>query len=123
MATNQISSSVEKEFNYINPSEQMRMVRGYAIISKGDVPQRIDKNTFSIHSQNNKGDYIVKIGKVSSCTCPDFKERKRNCKHIHAVKFFLELNNKIKIEHRGIVSEKGLVHIVNLKIQLDMVRE
>ena len=32
-------------------SEKMRVVRGYAIISKGDVPQKVDDNTFTIPSQ------------------------------------------------------------------------
>jgi hypothetical protein len=35
-------------WNNIKPSEQMRQVRGYAIISKGDVPIRIHDNTFNI---------------------------------------------------------------------------
>ena len=40
----------------------MRVVRGYAIISKGDVPKKIDENTYSIPSQNGNGEYTITIG-------------------------------------------------------------
>lgn len=77
----QVNPVEDKELRYKNPSEQMRVVRGYAIISKGDTPTRIDEKTFSIPSQNNNGNYTVKIGRKCSCTCPDFKERKKCHKH------------------------------------------
>ena len=96
----------KENFNKQNPSEQMRMVRGYAIISKGDVPKKIDKNTYSIASQNNNGTYTVIVGKKYTCSCPDFTDRQKDCKHIHAVKFYLEFNNKVQIQHKGVVSEK-----------------
>src|SRR3989344_2666652 len=95
-----------KELSYKNPSEQMRMVRGYAIISKGDVPQRIDARTFSTPSQNGNGTYIVSIGRKCQCSCPDFQGRKMDCKHIHAVRFYLDFNKKVKTENKGIVMEK-----------------
>ncbi len=89
-----------------NASEQMRAVRGYAIISKGDVPKKIDENTFTIPSQNGNGEYTIKKGAKWKCTCPDHKERKMDCKHIHAVKFYLDFNNKVKVENKGIVKQK-----------------
>ena len=89
-----------------NPSEQMRVVRGYAIISKGDMPKRIDDKTFTIPSQNGNGEYTVTTGKKFTCSCPDFNERKMDCKHIHALKFYLDFNNKVKIENKGIVEHK-----------------
>ena len=98
----------KEQFNKQIPSEQMRMVRGYAIISKGDVPKQIDKNTYSIASQNGNGEYIVKMGKICSCSCPDNTDRKKDCKHIHAIRFYSEFNNKVKIENKGIVSEKRI---------------
>jgi len=103
----------DKELRYKNPSEQMRVVRGYAIISKGDTPQRIDAKTFSIPSQNNNGNYTVTIGKKYTCTCPDFKERKKDCKHIHAVRFYLEFNQKVKTENKGTVKTKILCPYCN----------
>ena len=107
MVGNQISPNmVKEELKFKNASEQMRVVRGYAIISKGDVPTRIDAKTFSIPSQHDNGEYTVTIGKKPTCTCPDFKERKKDCKHIHAVKFYLDFNNKVKTENKGIVNEK-----------------
>lgn len=87
-------------------SEQMRVVRGYAIISKGDTPKQIDKYTYEIPSQNNNGIYTVTNKNGWKCNCPDFKNRKKYCKHIHAIKFFLELNKRVKIENKGKVSNK-----------------
>jgi len=112
MVGNQISPQGQnKGINYKNfaektASEQMRVVRGYAIISKGDIPERVDENTFLIPSQNNNGKYTVTKGKKWKCTCPDFKDRKRDCKHIHATKFYLEFNQKVRVENAGIVSQK-----------------
>ena len=88
------------------PSEQMREVRGYAIISKGDTPKKISKNTFTIPSQAGNGDYTITMKPKPACTCPDFEKRQKECKHIHAVKFYLDFNNKVKTENKGIVSEK-----------------
>lgn len=88
------------------PSERMRAVRGYAIISKGDIPQKINKNTFTISSQNGNGNYTIKTGRKFTCTCPDFEKRKLDCKHIYAVKFFIDFNGKVKLENKGIIKEK-----------------
>jgi transposase-like protein len=93
-------------WNNQKASEQMRQVRGYAIISKGDIPTRINDNTFKILSQNGNGEYTIKIGAKSTCTCPDYAERKKDCKHIHAVKFYLDFHNKIKAENKGRVAKR-----------------
>ncbi len=95
-----------KYTNNKNPSEKMREVRGYAIISKGDTPKKIGKNKFSIPSQSGKGNYTITMEKRPICTCPDFQNRGVDCKHIHAVRFYLDFNNKVKIENKGIVTEK-----------------
>jgi len=92
--------------NNKRPSEQMREVRGYAIISKGDTPNKISKDTFTIPSQRGEGNYTITIGNKTTCTCPDFENRKKDCKHIHAVRFYLDFNNKVKTQNKGIVSEK-----------------
>ena len=88
--------------------QKIREVRGYAIISKGDTPKQINKNTFEVPSQNGDNVYIVTMGKKASCTCPDFEKRQADCKHIHAVRFYLDFNNKIKTQNKGIVAEKQL---------------
>lgn len=114
MTSSQVSPNVDvKEFGYKNPSEQMRVVRGYAIISKGDTPKRIDAKTFTIPSQNGNGEYTVKIGKKYSCSCPDFQDRKKDCKHIHAVRFYLDFNKKVKIENKGIVKQRSFCPYCN----------
>jgi len=92
--------------NQKNASEKMREVRGYAIISKGDTPKKIGKDTFIIPSQNGNGEYTVTMKGKPTCTCPDFEKRQKECKHIHAVKFYLDFNRKVKTENKGIVSEK-----------------
>ena len=98
-----------------NASEQMRAVRGYAIISKGDVPKKVDENTFTIPSQNGNGEYTIKRGAKWKCTCPDHKERKMDCKHIHAVRFYLDFNKKVKIENKGVVGQRTLCMYCNSK--------
>ncbi len=87
---------VSKEFKYKNTSEQMRVVRGYAIISKGDMPKKIGKETFEVPSQNGNGIYTVTKNGKWECTCPDFEKRHKDCKHIHAVKLYFNLKEKIR---------------------------
>src|SRR3989338_6048193 len=87
-------------------SEKMREVRGYAIISKGDTPQQIGKNAFSIPSQQGNGSYTITMGSKPSCTCPDFQSRQMPCKHIHAVRFYLDFNRKVKTENKGFVADR-----------------
>jgi len=87
-------------------SEKMREVRGYAIISKGDTPQKVGKDTFTIPSQQGNGEYTINMKPTLSCTCPDFVGRGKDCKHIHAVRFYLDFNNKVKTENKGLVAEK-----------------
>ncbi len=79
-----------------NASEQMRVVRGYAIISKGDTPKEIAKETYTLPSQSGNGEYTITKNGKWKCTCPDFEKRKMDCKHIHAVKFTITFQKKIK---------------------------
>jgi len=89
-----------------NTQEKLREVRGYAIISKGDTPLLTGKNMFTIPSQQGNGSYIITIGTRPTCTCPDFVSRQKLCKHIHAVRFYLDFNNKVKTENKGIVNRR-----------------
>lgn len=73
-----------------------REIRGCAIIAKGDEPKQLADNLFKLPSQNGNGDYIVKLETdVSHCTCPDHLHRKVTCKHIHAVKLWKALQEKL----------------------------
>lgn len=92
--------------NNKNASEQLREVRGYAIISKGDTPQRTGEDTFTVPSQNGNGTYTVIMKGKATCTCPDYQSRMMDCKHIHAVRFYLDFNNKVKTQNKGVVAER-----------------
>jgi len=87
-------------------SEQMRVVRGYAIISKGDTPKKIAKETFEVPSQNGNGKYTITKNGRWECNCPDFQNRFKDCKHIHAVKFFLDLQKKVKQDKLKFIEEE-----------------
>lgn len=98
----QISSQVVSEqLKYKKASEQMRVVRGYAIISKGEVPKKIGKQTYLVQSQNGNGEYTITKNGGWKCSCPDFQKRHKNCKHIHAVKLFQGLKEKVRRDNLG----------------------
>lgn len=79
-----------------------RMIRGYAIIAKGDEPILVSSDEFKIHSQSGKGYYLVRHGyKVWTCNCPDHFYRRVECKHINAVKFWMKLKNRIEEEAKA----------------------
>jgi transposase-like protein len=76
-----------------------RMIRGYAIIAKGDRISEVADKVYSVPSQSGKGNYLVSlIEEKWTCNCPDHKTRNVVCKHIHAVKFFLALNSRLENE-------------------------
>jgi transposase len=58
---------------------------------------KIEKNKlgYKVPSQSGNGTYIVNLENGDKyCTCPDFEERHQPCKHIHAVEFFLQREDK-----------------------------
>lgn len=74
-----------------------RVVRAYAILAKGDEPKPLGEQTFQVPSQSGNGKYLViRQGDAWGCECPDHKFRGVECKHIHAVKFWLSLKDKLK---------------------------
>jgi len=91
--------------NHNNPPENIggfenknvsdRAIKGYAIISKGDIPQIVNEEMFLVPSQNSNKKYRVILRKSWSCDCPDFKFRKVKCKHIYAVEFLLKMREKV----------------------------
>lgn len=77
-------------------TQDPREIRGCAIIAKGDEPEELALNIFKIPSQNSNGKYIVKLEEdTAHCSCPDHKYRKITCKHIHAVKVWKALQEKL----------------------------
>lgn len=89
-------NQIQRELKNKNAQQQMRVVRGYAIISKGDTPKQIGKEAYTVPSQNGNGEYtVIKNGKWE-CSCPDYQKRKMDCKHISAVRLFLEIQKKVK---------------------------
>lgn len=76
-----------------------RMIRGYAIIAKGDEPILVSSDEFKIHSQSGNGYYLVRKGvHVWTCNCPDCFYRGVECKHINAVKFWMKLKGILETE-------------------------
>lgn len=75
-----------------------RTIKGFSILAKGDMPILVDEETFLVPSQSSKRKYKVNRKQEWTCTCPDFKYRKKECKHIKAVKFFLKFRNKSELE-------------------------
>lgn len=77
-----------------------RKIRGIGIVTKGDTPKKIKRNTFLIPSQSESNrKYAVTIhGSKFSCTCKDHVNTNKNCKHIHALAFWLELRKQLKAE-------------------------
>ncbi len=71
-----------------------RQIRGYAIISKGDMPEMVSEETFLVPSQSSEKKYTVNFTKSFKCDCPDFNLRHNKCKHIYAVEFLLKMRGK-----------------------------
>ena len=78
---------------------QNHQICGYSILAKGMEPKLLEDGTYLIPSQNGNGKYKVKnLGYTWVCECPDNQKQKIECKHIHAVKFWLALKDKLKAE-------------------------
>ena len=85
-----------------------RQILGCAIISKGDIPKKIRRNVWLVPSQSEPHrKYSVTLhGTKWSCPCKDHVNTNANCKHIHAIVFWLkayrqmeaELDNKESVE-------------------------
>lgn len=76
---------------------EARTIRGYAIISKGVTPTILDNDSWLIPSQSTNEKYLVRNnGFGYTCECQDFLKRRIDCKHIHALKFWLKLKEKIR---------------------------
>jgi hypothetical protein len=69
--------------------EKLRKMRAYAIIAKGDMPQKKDKDIFVVPSQSEpQKTYTVTHNGGWHCTCPDHQETGLMCKHIQSVQMW-----------------------------------
>src|SRR3989344_2544271 len=81
-----------------------RKIRGYAIISKGDTPEKIGRGVWKIASQSGNGFYTIESKhsektiwkQLYTCSCPDWERNLQDCKHIHAIRFWLDIKEKIQ---------------------------
>lgn len=76
-----------------------REQRGRALLEIGE-PQILGEDAFLVPSQFNKeAKYrVLKHWHGFTCTCPDFKFHRQDCKHIYCVKYWLELRAYFKKE-------------------------
>jgi len=65
-----------------------RQMRGMAIAAR----VRIEKNRigYKVPSQSGNGSYVVNLDDEPFCSCPDFEKRQERCKHIYAVEFTIQ---------------------------------
>ncbi len=77
--------------------EKLREERGLQIINKEkNQIGKIDDYTYSVLSQSGNGSYLVSVVDGEwRCECPDHTYRFVECKHIHAVKFWIALREQI----------------------------
>lgn len=88
-----VNNIVNKMINMDN-----REIRGLAIISKGDTPIAINNQTYIVPSQSTDKKYKVEHIQEWTCDCPDFQHRRKICKHIYAIMFWLKFNSKTEID-------------------------
>jgi transposase-like protein len=76
-----------------------RMIRGQSIIEHGISPIESGNGVYTIRSQKGKDAYTVTVKKnVWACTCYDYTYRHMDCKHIHAVRFWKALKERLTEE-------------------------
>lgn len=78
------------------PHEQTREERANLILKDENAIKRIDTQRYIVKSQSGNGEYEVISSEFGlGCSCPDHAYRGLECKHILAVKFSLELREKV----------------------------
>jgi len=75
-----------------------RMIRGFAILAQSRQIEQKELHSFKVRSQSGNGEYVVTNGVGWDCTCPDHIYRQVECKHIIAVRFWLELKRRVEKE-------------------------
>ena len=76
---------------------QPRIMRGYAILAKGDQPKPLGDDSYLVKSQSGNGNYVVALVEGGwRCECPDYRFRGVDCKHINSVRFWIALRKKVE---------------------------
>ena len=83
----------------------LREIRGLAILSKGNTPLMVKENEWIIPSQSTKTKYTIQNANLWTCSCPDFKYRKTECKHIKAIQFFQKMKHKTELNEFDLETE------------------
>ena len=65
-----------------------RQQRGMAIAAAVNVKK--NRLGYAVPSQSGKGSYVVNLDDAPFCTCPDFEARQDRCKHVYAVEFIIQ---------------------------------
>lgn len=74
----------------------VREIRGRTIIAKGLRPELLNEDNYLVPSQSSNEKYrVIRTENYWKCNCPDYKFRRLECKHIHAIKFWLMLRDKM----------------------------
>jgi len=83
-----------------------REIRGLAILALGSQIVRLSGLRYKVRSQSGNGSYIVAMNNFHEweCECLDFSFRRVACKHIHAVRFSLDLRDRITSQSLGVSS-------------------
>ena len=86
--------------------QHQKMVKAQAILLGGCEPEIINENVFKVPSTNGNWDYTVKKnGEAFTCTCPSHQKlleagiKPAHCKHIHVIKFWLEMKEGLDTEY------------------------
>jgi transposase len=70
--------------------DELRRQRGLAIAALSRIAQT-KPGLWAVPSQSGGGKYWVRCeGETLSCTCPDYEKRSQPCKHVFAVRFFIQ---------------------------------
>ena len=64
-----------------------RQQRGLMIAAVANITK--DPWGYKVPAQSRSGSYLVNFDRGPYCTCPDFEERQKPCKHVFAVEAFL----------------------------------
>jgi transposase-like protein len=86
----------------------VREIRGRTIIARGIRPEQFSEDAYFVPSQSDatKKYKVKKFPYYWTCTCPDYEFRREACKHIHSVKFWLMLREKMNAQPQIIQQEE-----------------
>src|SRR3989338_129776 len=99
MSCEQISPQMRQNREKYKKLLELRRIRGYSILAKGDTPTIINEETFFVPSQSDEGKkYKVTHFETWECECLDFRKRNLACKHIQSIELFLKLRSSQESE-------------------------